>query len=65
MRTPPVINEVVPNSWGDPSGLTDAIIYTDVWGANTVTLLAVDRAGNASSVSNARTLQVDWGAGCE
>jgi hypothetical protein len=65
IRVNGVINEVVPNSWGDPSGLTDAIIYTDVRGANTLTLVAVDRAGNASPRSNAQTVQVDWGAGCE
>ena len=45
-------------------GFAQHIAYTDVRGPNTVTITAVDRAGNASAPSNAITENVDWGAGC-
>lgn len=51
------INEVVP--W-----FSRHIGYTDIWGANTVTIVAVDQAGNASAPSNAITENIQWGAGC-
>ena len=46
-------------------GWTSAISYSEVFGANTVTIVAVDPAGNASPPSNARTTHVQWGSGCE
>jgi hypothetical protein len=52
------INDVLPY-------VTKVVIYTEIRGANTVTIVAVDKAGNASAPSNARTVHVDWGAGCE
>ena len=52
------INDVLPH-------FSRVIIYTEVRGVNTVTIVAVDKAGNASAPSNARTVRVDWGAGCE
>lgn len=47
------INEVV--TWTNHTG------YTDVWGKNTVTIVAVDQAGNASAPSNAKSVTVLWG----
>ena len=52
------INDVLPF-------FSKVIVYTEIRGANTVTIVAVDKAGNASAPSNARTVHVDWGAGCE
>ena len=46
------------------TGWTSAISYTEVFGANTVTIVAVDSAGNASPPSNARTDHVQF-SGCE
>lgn len=40
------------------------VTYTDVRGPNTVTIVAVDRAGNGSSPSNAITQNIDWGNAC-
>lgn len=57
VRVNGVINEVA-------TGATQTVAYTDVRGANTVTIVAVDRAGNASAPSNALTERVDWGSGC-
>jgi hypothetical protein len=57
VRVNGVINEVA-------TGATRTVAYTDVRGANTVTIVAVDRAGNASAPSNALTERVDWGSGC-
>jgi chitodextrinase len=51
-----VINEVIP-------GGTQTVAYTDVLGTNTVTIVAVDRAGNASAPSNAITETTNWGPG--
>ncbi len=56
VRVNGVINEVVP-------GGTQTVTYTEVLGANTVTIVAVDRAGNASAPSNAMTVVTNWGAG--
>jgi hypothetical protein len=36
---------------------------TEVLGANTVTIVAVDRAGNASAPSNAITVTTNWAPG--
>jgi hypothetical protein len=52
------INDVLPY-------FSKVVVYTEIRGANTVTIVAVDKAGNASAPSNARTVHVDWGAGCE
>lgn len=57
VRVNGVINEVM-------TGGTRTVAYTDVRGANEVTIVAVDRAGNASAPSNALTERVDWGSGC-
>jgi hypothetical protein len=51
-----VINEAA-------AGFTQTIAYTEVSGANTVTVVAVDRAGNASAPSNAITVSVGGGCG--
>jgi chitodextrinase len=51
------INDVLPY-------FSKVVIYTEIPGANTVTIVAVDQAGNASAPSNARTVHVQWGAGC-
>jgi hypothetical protein len=40
------------------------VVYTEVRGANTVTVVAVDRAGNASAPSNAITANIQWGLDC-
>jgi hypothetical protein len=52
-----LINEVA-------TGATKWVAYTDIPGANTITIVAVDQAGNASAPSNAITQHVQWGAGC-
>lgn len=57
VRVNGAINEVM-------TGGTRTVAYTDVRGANEVTIVAVDRAGNASAPSNALTERVDWGSGC-
>jgi chitodextrinase len=56
VRVNGLINEVVP-------GGTQTITYTEVLGANTVTIVAVDRAGNASAPSNAQTVTTNWAPG--
>ena len=56
VRVNGVINEVIP-------GGTDTITYTEVLGANTVTIVAVDQAGNASAPSNAETVTTSWAPG--
>lgn len=56
VRVNGVINEVVPAG-------TQTITYTEVLGANEVTIVAVDRAGNASVPSNAQTVITNWGPG--
>jgi cellulose 1,4-beta-cellobiosidase len=56
VRVNGAINEVVP-------GGTQTITYTDVLGANTVTIVAVDPAGNASAPSNAITVTTNWAPG--
>jgi hypothetical protein len=48
------INEVV--TW------TNHVAYTDEWGENVVTIVAVDRSGNASAPSNAVSARVIWGS---
>jgi hypothetical protein len=57
VRVNGTINEVVP-------GGTQTITYTEVSGDNVVTIVAVDRSGNASAPSNAMTVGVNWGPGC-
>jgi chitinase len=52
-----VINEVF-------AGPTRAIVYTEVIGPNEVTIVAVDRAGNASAPSNPITENVNVGVPC-
>ena len=44
-------------------GGTQTVSYTEVLGANTVTIVAVDRAGNASAPSNPMTVFTNWGPG--
>jgi chitodextrinase len=57
VRVNGVINEV--------HGATQTVTYTEVVGPNTVTIVAVDRAGNASAPSNAMTAFVNVGPpGC-
>ena len=56
VRVNGTINEVVP-------GATGTITYTEVLGANTVTIVAVDQAGNASAPSNAMTVFTNWAPG--
>jgi hypothetical protein len=56
VRVNGTINEVVP-------GATGTITYTEVLGANTVTIVAVDQAGNASAPSNAMTVFTNWALG--
>ena len=56
VRVNGVINEVIP-------GGTQTITYTEVLGANTVTIIAVDQAGNASAPSNAQTVTTNWAPG--
>lgn len=50
------INEVIP-------GGTATVTYTEVLGSNTVTIVAVDPAGNASPAGNAITTITNWGFG--
>jgi len=57
IRVNGVINEVA-------TGATSWVAYTEVFGANVVTIVAVDRAGNASAPSNAITATANWGADC-
>jgi hypothetical protein len=57
VRVNGVINEVVPAG-------TQTITYTEVPGPNMVTIVAVDRAGNASAPSNPGTVNVNWGGNC-
>jgi peptidoglycan hydrolase-like protein with peptidoglycan-binding domain len=46
-------------------GGTQTVSYTEVLGANTVTSVAVDQAGNASTPSNPITVFTNWGPdGC-
>ena len=45
-----------------PAG-TQTVAYTEVLGANTVTIVAVDRAGNACAPSNAMTVVTNWAPG--
>ena len=56
VRVNGTINEVVPDG-------TQTVTYTEVLGANTVTIVAVDRAGNASAPSNAMTVVTSWAPG--
>jgi chitodextrinase len=56
VRVNGAIIEVVP-------GGTQTVAYTEVLGANTVTIVAVDPAGNASGPSNAITDRTNWGIG--
>jgi chitodextrinase len=58
IRVNGVINEVVSN------GSTDWVVYTEVFGPNVVTIVAVDRAGNASAPSNAITARTNFGSDC-
>jgi hypothetical protein len=44
-------------------GGTQTVSYTEVLGANTVTIVAVDQAGNASAPSNPITVLTNWGPG--
>ena len=55
VRVNGTINEVV--------GGTQTVTYTEVLGANTVTIVAVDQAGNASAPSNPITVFTNWGPG--
>jgi chitodextrinase len=56
VRVNGAINEVIP-------GGTQTVSYTEVLGANTVTIVAVDSAGNASAPNNAITVVTNWGPG--
>jgi chitodextrinase len=56
VRVNGVINEVIPVG-------TQTVTYTEVLGANTVTIVAVDGAGNASAPSNAMTVVTNWAPG--
>ena len=58
IRITGVINEVLP-----PGGDTDTITYHEFRGPFTVTIVAVDLAGNASAPSNAITVSTQ-GGGC-
>jgi hypothetical protein len=44
-------------------GGTQTVSYTEVLGANTVTIVAVDQAGNASAPSNPITVFTNWAPG--
>ena len=44
-------------------GGTQTVSYTEVLGANTVTIVAVDGAGNASAPSNPLTVFTNWAPG--
>jgi hypothetical protein len=52
-----VIYEVIP-------GGTQTVTYTDVFGPNTVTIVAVDVAGNAAAPSNAMTATTNFAGSC-
>jgi chitodextrinase len=56
VRVNGTIIEVVP-------GGIQTVTYTEVLGANTVTIVAVDQAGNASAPSNAITVFTNWASG--
>ena len=56
VRVNGAINEVIP-------GGTQTVTYTEVLGPNTVTIVAVDQAGNASAPSNAMTVVTNWAPG--
>lgn len=56
IRVNGTIIEVVP-------GATSWVTYTEMLGANSVTVTAVDLAGNASAPSNAITVTTNWGFG--
>jgi chitodextrinase len=56
VRVNGAINEVIPVG-------TQTVTYTDVLGPNTVTIIAVDQAGNASAPSNAMTVETNWAPG--
>jgi chitodextrinase len=56
VRVNGTINEVIP-------GGTQTVTYTEVLGANTITIVAVDRAGNASDPSNPMTVVTNWAPG--
>jgi chitodextrinase len=56
VRVNGTIIEVVP-------GGTQTVSYTEVLGANTVTIVAVDGAGNASAPSNPITVFTNWAPG--
>jgi chitodextrinase len=56
VRVNGAINEVIP-------GGTQTVTYTEVLGPNTVTIVAVDAAGNASAPSNAMTVVTNWAPG--
>jgi chitodextrinase len=56
VRVNGAINEV-------DTGGTATVAYTEVLGANAVTIVAVDRAGNASAPSNAITVVTTWAPG--
>jgi hypothetical protein len=45
------------------TGIAGTVAYTDVLGPNRVTIVAVDRAGNASAPSNAIDVTTNWGFG--
>jgi hypothetical protein len=44
-------------------GGNDTITYTEVLGANIVTVVAVDQAGNTSAPSNAEAVTTNWAPG--
>jgi chitodextrinase len=56
VRVNGTIIEVVP-------GGIQTVTYTEVLGANTITIVAVDQAGNASAPSNAITVFTNWAPG--
>ncbi len=56
VRVNGVINEVIP-------GGLQTVVYTEVLGDNTVTIVAVDAAGNASAPSNPMTVRTNWAPG--
>jgi chitodextrinase len=58
IRVNGIINEVA-------VGATRWVAYTEVHGPNTVTIVAVDSAGNASGPSNAITGSTNWGVGAD
>ncbi|GIH28461.1 hypothetical protein Aph01nite_67710 [Acrocarpospora phusangensis] len=46
------------------TGGTRTIAYTEIFGTNAVTIVAVDPAGNASAPSNVVNTSVNWGTPC-